>query len=664
MPTLSIILIANRGEIACRVIKTVQAMGKTAIAIYSKADASAPHVALADQAICVGPAPADQSYLNSDAILAAAQSVGADAIHPGYGFLSENAAFAKACDAHGLVFIGPSANAIEVMGSKSESKKKMLAVGVPCVPGYNGENQDKDALIAQAQGIGFPLMVKASAGGGGRGMRLVHDEADLGSALDLAKSEARNAFGDDHLILEKAIEGPRHIEIQVFGDKHGHLVHLGERDCSLQRRHQKIIEEAPSPAVDETLRQKMGEAAISAARAVDYVGAGTVEFLLDAAGDFYFLEMNTRLQVEHPVSECITGLDFVALQITVAEGQPLPFSQADVTLNGHAIEARLYCEDPDNDFLPATGFIDLWRPPSNPQIRTDDGIRTGQTIEPFYDPMAAKVIAHAPTREEARLLLVGALEDTLLFGPKNNIAFLLDCLKKKTFADAGVTTGFIVQEFRPGPENGVRDDTSDTMGDTLTHAVIAAVIDHECQARRWGPSVYKNWSSAYPLKTRCLYEQDGDTLDLTVRPTEPSSYSVAFMGADYSVTCLRFDSETAVLVVGKTRLSVRFLEKAEGDFWLCVKGVSRRYINQIYQASKAASTAAKGAILAPMHGLLADVFVRVGDTVTAGQPLAVLEAMKMQHEISADMDGVVAALPFNKGEQVRADALLIEIAAD
>ena len=418
------ILIANRGEIACRIIRTAQTLGYRTVAVYSEAEPLALHVTLADEAVCIGPAPVRESYLNIAALLAAARSTGADAVHPGYGFLSENDGFAQACLDAGLVFIGPDPQAILKMGNKAGAKRLMLAAGVPCVPGYQGADQSDATLLTKAAEIGFPIMVKAAAGGGGRGMRLVEHPQDLPVALVSARSEAGNAFGSEELILERAVLEPRHVEIQVFGDRHGHIIHLGERDCSIQRRHQKVFEEAPSPAVTPELRARMGAAAVAAARTVNYVGAGTVEFLLDREGHFYFLEMNTRLQVEHPVTECITGLDLVAWQIAVARGEPLPLTQEQVPLNGHAIEVRLYAEDPYNGFLPQSGDVALWHPPTGEGVRVDHGLASGQIVSPHYDPMIAKIIAHGATRDEARRRLIGALQRTRLLGLPHNLSLI------------------------------------------------------------------------------------------------------------------------------------------------------------------------------------------------------------------------------------------------
>ena len=441
------VLIANRGEIACRIIRTAKAKGLKTVAVYSDADANTPHVRLADQAVHIGASPVTESYLDVEKIITAAKLTGARAIHPGYGFLSENAGFAKACKKAGLVFIGPEPDAIDLMGDKAKAKRRMIKASVPCVPGYQGTDQSDERLLKEAKSIGFPIMVKAAAGGGGRGMRLVTDSRALPDALKDARSEAKNAFGSDVLILERALQKPRHVEIQIFADKYGNTIHLGERDCSVQRRHQKVLEEAPCPVMTPNLRKAMGGAAVKAAKDIGYVGAGTVEFMLDASGEFFFLEMNTRLQVEHPVTEMVTGLDLVALQLRVARGEVLDLNQSDITLNGHAIEARLYAEDPASDFLPATGHIQLFNPASGDGIRIDSGVETGGDVSPFYDPMIAKVIAHGPTREEARARLMTALSETALFGLKTNKSFLIEALAHPVFKDGQATTAFIGDNF-------------------------------------------------------------------------------------------------------------------------------------------------------------------------------------------------------------------------
>jgi geranyl-CoA carboxylase alpha subunit len=445
------VLIANRGEIACRIIRTAHAKGYRTVAVYSAADQDALHVHLAHEAVAIGPAPVAQSYLAVDKIIDAAKQSGADAIHPGYGFLSENAGFAQACADAGLIFIGPSPEAIRVMGDKAEAKRRMITAGVPCVPGYQDADQSDARLTQEAAAIGFPVMVKAAAGGGGRGMRFVQEAGALAAALGTARSEAKNAFGDDRLLLERAIVDARHVEIQVFGDAHGNVIHLGERDCSVQRRHQKVVEEAPSPAVDADLRARMGAAAVQAAKTIDYIGAGTIEFMLDCRDEFYFLEMNTRLQVEHPVTELVTGLDLVGLQFDIAERKPLQLGQGDVRLEGHAIEVRLYAEDPRKSFLPQTGTIHLFEPAAGEGIRIDHGLMPSHIVAPFYDAMLAKIIAHGADREEARRRLVAGLEDTVLLGVTTNKSFLIDVLETDAFVYGEATTEFIEKHMKLVP---------------------------------------------------------------------------------------------------------------------------------------------------------------------------------------------------------------------
>jgi geranyl-CoA carboxylase alpha subunit len=652
MKTISRILVANRGEIACRVMRTVQNMAMEAIAVYSDADKDAPHVKIADQAIHIGAAPVDQSYLVIENIINAAKKSDADAIHPGYGFLSENADFAEACAANDIIFIGPSVEAIDVMGNKAAAKEKMIEAGVPCVPGYNGDDQNTEAFIKAADDIGFPIMVKASAGGGGRGMRLVKDKDGLEDAIQLARSEAENAFGNGHLILEKAIIDPSHIEIQVFGDSHGNIIHFGERDCSVQRRHQKILEEAPSLAVQENLREKMGEAAINAAKCVNYIGAGTVEFLLDTEGNFYFLEMNTRLQVEHPVSEIAYDQDFVSLQIEIARGGDLTEIAPTPFQSKWAIEARLYCEDPENQFLPATGTIDFWRAPSGEGVRVDDGIATGGEVSPFYDPMVAKIIGYGETRNLAQKRLLKALKETCLFGPKNNLNFLIACLEKETFSNGPITTAFIENEFK--------NDTYTSTDIDQNFYLCAAVIEHELNSDA-GNSPFKNWASAGVLTSRSQYAINDEIIDTSVHPTGPSTYEVASTNTQTVIIIEDFGENDAVLNVEGKRIKVAYHRLGEGDFWLNINGHTKRLQNLIYQPPQSSNDLKGGNVFAPMHGLLLEVKIQEGDTVKAGQSLAVLEAMKMQHEIKADIDGTVKSICSSAGSQVAADALLIEI---
>jgi geranyl-CoA carboxylase alpha subunit len=653
------ILVANRGEIALRVIRTAKALGYRSIAVYSEADSAAPHVKAADGAALIGAPPVGESYLSVDRILAAAKQTSAEAIHPGYGFLSENADFARACEAAGLTFIGPTAEAIDVMGNKAEAKRRMIEAGVPCVPGYEGEDQSETVFQKAAEEIGFPVMVKASAGGGGRGMRLVADPAELPAALKLARSEAENAFGSGELILEKAITRPRHVEIQVVADTHGNVIHLGERDCSVQRRHQKVIEEAPCPVMTPDLRAKMGEAAVEAARSIAYRGAGTVEFLLDESGKFYFLEMNTRLQVEHPVTELITGLDLVALQIAVARGETLGLSQAEVPLKGHAIEVRLYAEDPAQDFLPSTGKIDLWRPPTGEGIRTDAGIETGLEISPFYDPMLAKIIAWGETREIARGRLLKALENTALFGPRSNRDFLIAALGRDSFARGEATTAFIPEEFSEA-------DLKDTQP-TLEQAATAAVLHFvEGQERASAlslsaPEELRNWRSSGALVSRYHYDVADTDIDLTVSPQSRSEYVVRQGDEQIDIKVLNQDSILTEVLVGDSKRQVLSCIPAPRQIYLSMDGRAFSFRNRVGLVAGMDDAGGSGTVVAPMPGKLLEVFVNEGDSVTKGDRLAVLEAMKMQHEITASVDGVVSEVVRKPGDQVAGDDRLIEI---
>jgi len=641
------ILIANRGEIACRVIRTGRDKGYRTVAVYSEADAGAPHVALADQAVCIGPAPVGQSYLDIGAITAAIATSGADAVHPGYGFLAENADFARACAEAGAAFIGPPAEAIELMGNKRLAKLRMEHAHVPCVPGYSGEDQDDATLIKEAQAIGFPIMVKAAAGGGGRGMRLVEAGDDLAAAIASARSEAENTFGSGELILEKAVIEPRHVEIQVFADRHGHCIHLGERDCSVQRRHQKVVEEAPSPAVDADLRQAMGEAAVHAAKAIHYVSAGTVEFLLGADGSFYFLEMNTRLQVEHPVTELVTGQDLVAWQLDVAQGHPLPLSQDDVSLHGHAIEVRLYAEDPANGFLPQTGRIAAWRP--SEIARTDAGIATGQDVTPYYDPMLAKVITHGADRAEACRRLVRALEDTVLLGLPNNKDFLIDVLRHPAFAAGETTTAFIPEHF---PDSALAAPDPEPRS-----LALAAVLlyRHSAHGRQ-------GWRSAAPAES---------VIDLRLGEDRHMVRVTAGADGHYEVR-LGEDEAQALQIVAQNGTDVRFVHAGlqdraahafDGDTLHLDLGGRALMVYEFTPEMAAAQEAdGDGTLLAPMAGRVIAVRTETGASVARGEILVVLEAMKMEHELKAGADGTVEEIRVQEGDQVDPRQLLIAIA--
>jgi len=662
MREIATLLVANRGEIALRVMRTARELGIRTVAVHSEADADARHVRFADAAVCIGPAAAGDSYLRADRIIEAALATGADAIHPGYGFLSENAAFARAVAAAGLVFVGPPAEAVEIMGDKAVAKRRMLEAGVPCVPGYEGEDQ-ADATFTRAAGeIGFPVMVKAAAGGGGRGMRLVANSAALPEALKLARSEAQNAFGSGALILEKAIVAPRHVEMQVFADAHGAVVHLGERDCSVQRRHQKVIEEAPCPVMTPALRERMGAAAVEAARAVGYRGAGTVEFLLDAEGEFYFLEMNTRLQVEHPVTELVTGLDLVALQLQVAAGRPLGFTQEEVRLTGHAIEVRFCTEDPAQDFLPSTGPALLWQPPTGAGVRVDDGIETGGEISPFYDSMVAKIIAHGATREEARRRLWRALERTVLFGPASNRDFLLDALARPPFVAGEATTAFVAESYG---ERGFAAAVP-----TGSELAVAAVLQHtlameNARGKSTGVSPeLLDWSSAADLETFRRYPgPDGDAL-VRVRPLGGRRYTVLVDDAPFSVVVDACDAPLARIRVDEAKLSAYFHADDQRMLRLAIGARSFSVTDVSAGTAGMEDASGGGTVRAPMHGLLLEVTVREGDMVAKGDRLAVLEAMKMQHVILAEVNGTVVQVAASADRQIAAGELIVEIEAE
>jgi len=653
MSAFSKILIANRGEIACRIVRTARALGYRTVAVFSDADAGALHVRLADEAVRIGPPPARDSYLNIGALLAAAKLAGADAVHPGYGFFSENAAFAQACVDAGLVFIGPPAAAIDAMGNKARAKDLMKAAGVPCVPGYQGSDQSDGKLIEEARRIGFPLMVKAAAGGGGRGMRLVGAVEDLANALARARSEAASAFGSDELILERAVTDARHIEIQVFADRHGNIIHLGERDCSIQRRHQKVIEETPSPVVSMELRAKMGEAAVAAARAIDYVGAGTVEFLLDPAGNFYFLEMNTRLQVEHPVTEAVTGLDLVAWQLRVATGERLPLAQHQVQFDGHAIEARLYAEDPSKNFLPQSGILLDWRPAACEGVRVDHGLTAGLTVSPFYDPMLAKIIAHGATREEARRRLIVALEDTVAFGLNTNRGFLVAMLQHRAFETGDdVTTSFIDQYFSAGNE---ALQCAKLNLRSVALAAILLVEAHKPEAVR-GQSWSSTGAPSWPLRLTV----GGTHQHAIVMVIGADHYRVALGGHMLEVSIEERREGTVRFTDSGIQQTARFVLQ-DGTVHLDINGSVAAVRETTLEATGSGRRDGSSRLIAPMNGVIVGVLAKPGDRVGKGQRLVVLEAMKMQHEISADRDGVVDKVLVKPGDQVATRQVLVEL---
>ena len=644
------ILIANRSEIAVRIARTARRLGYRTVAVYSDADRRAVHTTVADEAVYIGgSAPAD-SYLNVQRIVEAARRVGADAVHPGYGFLAENAAFASACRAAGLVFIGPSPEAIASMGDKGVAKSLMLAAGVPCIPGYQGDDQDDARLLAEARVIGFPVMIKAAAGGGGRGIRKVGDPAEFNAALRSARSEAAGAFGDSRMILEKAIVAPRHVEVQVFADRSGQTIHLGERDCSVQRRHQKVIEEAPSPAVSATLRAEMGAAAVRAAKAIGYEGAGTVEYLLDASGSYYFMEMNTRLQVEHPVTEEITGLDLVELQLRVAGGELLSIAQEDVRFEGHAIEVRLCSEDPDDAFAPQSGAMHLWQPPEG--VRVEHGLASGCFIPPHYDSMIAKVIARGRTREDARRRLVMAVEDFVALGPRTNQAFLVACLKHPVFAAGAATTDFIDGEIErlrgPDPRHARR-----------VQALAAMLL----QLAEIPPAPAAAKPGLMPrLAVAARFELDGAVVTAQVEGSYADQCRVVFTDATCDLAVLAIDGHRARVACNGHRENIAFVH-ADDELLFLHAGRVHRVRDRRLEPLARGNVVNDGCIRATMTGLVVALHAEVGAILKAGQPIFTIEAMKMEHTHVAPVAGVLAALFVQVNEQVSAHRVVAEITA-
>ncbi|WP_369602981.1 biotin carboxylase N-terminal domain-containing protein [Hahella sp. SMD15-11] len=630
-------------------LRTAHDLGYRTVAVYSEADRHARHVSLADEAVCLGPAAVSASYLNMEAILGAAQRTGADAIHPGYGFLSENADFAERCQQAGLTFIGPPVEAIRLMGSKRESKLAMLRADVPCVPGYEGDDRDDSVLLDAARQIGFPVMIKASAGGGGRGMRRVDREEDFLAELRTARSEARNAFGSDTLILEKAVIAPRHIEIQVFADRHGNVIHLNERDCSVQRRHQKVIEEAPSPFMTPELRDAMGRAAVQAARACGYVGAGTVEFLVDAERNFYFLEMNTRLQVEHPVTEGITGQDLVAWQLRVAEGDPLPLTQAEVPLLGHAIEARVYAEDPHRNFMPQSGPVLRWQAPEGEGIRVDHGLVEGGQVTPHYDPMLAKIIAWGPDRTTAIRRLQRALQETRVLGVTTNLDYLQAILAIPEFHQPGPTTAFAETWsdtlLAPPPEDRMRS----------LHA-LAALCLHLEQAPVERAAFWNSSPSASPYELR----YGDDLIELTLHPERDGALTARLGTHSLSLRPLTRSPGRLVVEVNGIRSQVDYT-CTDHQIHLHWQGRRGVWHDLTHQPAERSAEAASREILAPMDGQVMHVAVEPGQAVAAGDLIAVIEAMKMEHPLRARAAGTVAAVHVSAGQQVRIRQLVAEL---
>jgi len=658
------ILIANRGEIACRVAATARRMAIQTVAVYSDADAGAKHVGACDEAIHIGGSAPKDSYLRWEKIIAAAKATGAEAIHPGYGFLSENEEFAQACGDAGLVFIGPPASAIKAMGLKAESKQLMEKAGVPLVPGYHGSDQDPALLKREADRIGYPVLIKASAGGGGKGMRAVEKSEDFEAALASCKREAINSFGDDAVLVEKYAQRPRHIEIQVFGDSHGNYVYLFERDCSVQRRHQKVLEEAPAPGMTEAMRKQMGEAAVAAARAVNYIGAGTVEFIVEQRPDgtmnFFFMEMNTRLQVEHPVTEAITGLDLVEWQLRVASGEKLPLAQDQLRIHGHAIEARICAESPDNNFLPATGTLHVYGlPPSvsfeRGLVRVDAGVREGDVISPFYDSMIAKLIVHGDTREQALARLDEALAQVHIVGLNTNVQFLRHVVQSHSFAEADLDTALIPRE------QAVLFHQEKIGLPAAAAAAVALTLLEEQALETADPfSRRDGWRSHGVAMRRFEFEFHGEPAKAELTYLHDGALRLA-VGGEEGLLVLAREGQAVTLAFGGKRLTARLYRRGETVHVFARQGASQiTVIDLLAHAGEAHGEA--GRLTAPMPGKVVSFAVKAGDKVSKGQALAVMEAMKMEHTIAAPADGVVQELLYAPGDQVTEGAELLKMA--
>ncbi|MBG6072925.1 MULTISPECIES: acetyl/propionyl/methylcrotonyl-CoA carboxylase subunit alpha [unclassified Polaromonas] len=657
------ILIANRGEIACRVAATARRMAIKTVAVYSDADASAKHVGFCDESVHIGGSAPKDSYLRWEKIIEAARATGAEAIHPGYGFLSENEEFAQACANAGLVFIGPPASAIKAMGLKAESKQLMEKAGVPLVPGYHGADQDPALLQREADRIGYPVLIKASAGGGGKGMRAVEKSADFAAALASCQREAINSFGNDTVLVEKYAQRPRHIEIQVFGDMHGNCVYLFERDCSVQRRHQKVLEEAPAPGLSESMRRQMGEAAVAAARAVNYVGAGTVEFIVEQRADgsmnFFFMEMNTRLQVEHPVTEAITGLDLVEWQLLVASGEKLPLAQDQLKINGHAIEARICAENPDNNFLPTTGTLHVYDKPvctafERGTVRIDDGVRQGDTISPFYDSMVAKLIVHGQTREEALARMGEALSQTRIVGLSTNVQFLRYVVRSPSFAQANLDTALIPREeavlFKQEPVG---------LPMAAASAIARTLLDEQASEGRDPFSRRDGWQTHGVAQRPFEFDFKGEPANATLTYGHDGALQLAVGGVSGPLVFAKSAQGIDIQFAGQ-RLTATVYSQGEVGHVFTARGATQ--ITAIDLLAHAGESHTEGGRLtAPMPGKILSFSVKAGDKVTKGQPLAVMEAMKMEHTIAAPADGVVDELMYAPGDQVTEGSELLKI---
>lgn len=665
------ILIANRGEIACRVIDTCHRLGIQTVAVYSDADAEARHVTMADEAIYIGASPAAESYLIADKIITAAKDTGADAIHPGYGFLSENADFADRCAAEGIKFIGPKGDSIRAMGLKGTAKQLMVDAGVPVVPGYHGDDQDPATLKKAADDIGYPVLIKAVAGGGGKGMRKVMKAEDFDEALQSAKREGANSFGNDVVLIEKFIEKPRHIEIQVFGDSHGEAVYLFERDCSLQRRHQKVVEEAPAPGMPEEMRRAMGEAAVKAAKAIDYEGAGTIEFIVDASKGlnpegFYFMEMNTRLQVEHPVTEMITGTDLVEWQISVAEGHPLPMTQSELSINGHSIEVRLYAEDPAKNFMPQTGKLDYFHVDIEDDMRLETGVVQGDEISVFYDPMIAKLVVHGPTRDDALDAMMETIRNTHVAGLKTNLAFLLNCVEHEDFGAANFDTNFIDQNIEL-----LTEAAEDDLSDDILLALVARqsmVMEEAIERVEASPEPNSPFNSMDGWRMNIAYHEPLTLLDehgtahevIIGMADDGVGYDITLGGECYYINgYITADGEIEAQI--DDAYYYAHLWHDDNHITIMRDGRTVPLTVLLHGDEDDSSAAGPGGINAPMPGRILDVLVADGDTVTTDQTLVIMEAMKMEYSLKAPRDGVVSGLTVKANDQVADGDLILTV---
>lgn len=654
------ILIANRGEIACRVIQTAHRLGIKCVAVYSEADANSRHVAMADEAFLLGPAPSTESYLRADKIIDICKQSGAQAVHPGYGFLSENTEFAEALEANGITFIGPPSSAIAAMGSKSAAKEIMSHANVPLVPGYHGEDQDPALLKAESEKCGYPQLLKAVAGGGGKGMRVVESLEEFDEALVSACREAQNAFGNPDMLIERYLTQPRHVEIQVFCDKHGNGIYLAERDCSVQRRHQKVIEEAPAPGLSDEVRVAMGEAAVRAAQAIDYVGAGTVEFLYDVDGSFYFMEMNTRLQVEHPVTEMITGLDLVEWQLRIAAGSELPIAQDQLQIRGHALEARIYAEDPDNDFLPATGTLKYLQTPSeNAHVRVDTGVIQGDEVSVYYDPMIAKLIVWDENRDAAINRMVQALEDYRIAGLKTNTKFLRHLADAAPFRDQDLDTGFI-EKHRELLFPEAHLDNQYCLVMSAAYFLEVGKADNAIKGDQFSPfSAQNGWrlNSEYARPMKLVQDDEQHELSILEKQGE---YEITVDGASYRVAAT-LNGDALNVIVNGHRLTVHCFQDGD-DLTLFHEGEQfncRQYRDTFAESEESGDAS----LAAPMNGAVVAVLVEKGQKVSEGETLVVMEAMKMEHSISAPHDGVVSDIFFAEGDLVNEGSELLALDA-